>query len=119
MLIGTRTLFVDTPQGTKPVPVRLFLPEQLSGKGDRHYEKWDCRYEIEWPEGTIKSHAQGNDALHALHLAELKIGTELYMSRYHHERKMRWIDLWEGYGFPLPKGARDLLIGHDKQFYGD
>jgi len=112
MLIGTRTLFVDTPQGTRSVPVRLFTPEQVR-------DKWDCRYEIDWPEGTIRSHAQGNDALHALHLAELKLGTELYMSRYHHERTMHWLEPWEGYGFPLPRGARDLLIGHDRQFYGD
>ena len=111
MLIGTRTLLVETADGTKKVDVRIFVPEQVQNT-------WDCRYEIDWPEGMIKSHAQGNDSLHALYLAELKIGTELYMSRYHHDRKMRWIDRWEGYGFPLPKGARDLLIGHDKEFYG-
>jgi hypothetical protein len=111
MLIGSRTLFVETPSGTKEVPVRIFVPVRIE-------DKWDCSYEIDWPEGAIRSHAQGNDALHALHLAELKIGTELYMSRYHHERKMRWIERWEGYGFPLPKGARDQLIGHDQEFYG-
>lgn len=111
MLVGSRKLTVDTPNGTKEVAVRLFVPERID-------HKWDCRYEIDWPEGMVKSHAQGNDALHALHLAELKIGTELYMSRYHHERKMRWIERWEGYGFPLPKGVRDQLIGHDKEFYG-
>lgn len=110
-LIGIRTLTVATPNGDRPVAIRLFGPEPAGSK-------WDCRYEIDWPEGTTKSHAQGNDALHALHLVQQKIGTELYMSRYHHERKMWWIKPWVGYGFPMPKGARDLLIGTDAEFYG-
>ncbi len=113
MLLGTRTLFVETPSGTIEVPVRLYQPEQIGTQG------WDCRYEIDWPEGTIKSHMEGNDALHALYLAQIKIGSELYMSRYHHARKMWWIKPWVGYGFPLGKGARDMLIGHDQQYYGD
>jgi hypothetical protein len=113
MLIGTRTVFVETPAGDVAVPIRVFMPEQVAE------QIRDCRYEIDWPEGLVASHMQGNDALHALHLVQMKIGVELYMSRYHHERKMWWMKPWVGYGFPLPKGARDDLIGHDQQFYGD
>ena len=112
MIVGTRTLTVVTDAGSEaPVEVRVFAPEPLDAK-------WDCRYEIDWPEGTWKSHTLGNDALHALHLAQQKIGTDLYMSRYHHERKMWWLKPWVGYGFPMPKGARDLLIGDDAKYYG-
>lgn len=111
MIVGTRTLTVKTSGGERPVEVRLYSPEQVG-------TKWDCRYEIDWPEGVAKSHAQGNDALHALHLAMQKIGTDLYMSRYHHERTMWWMKPWVGYGFPMPKDARDLLIGDDAKFYG-
>jgi len=113
MIAGTRTLTVVTDGGAEiPVEIRIFCPE-VSGA------KWDCRYEIDWPEGTWKSHTLGNDALHALHLAQLKIGTDLYMSRYHHDRRMWWQKPWIGYGFPMPKDARDLLIGHDREFYGE
>jgi len=66
----------------------------------------------------VKSHVVGKDTIAALHGAIEKIGTELYMSRYHHDRIMWWIKPWTGYGFPLPKGTRDLLIGHDQEFYG-
>lgn len=113
MLLGTRILFVETPNGTREVPVRLFNPEPTP------QGLWDCRYEIGWPEGEIRSHMQGKDELHVVHLAMEKIGSELYLSRYHHERKMWWNKPWVGYGFPLPKGARDLLIGHDQEYYGD
>ena len=112
MIIGTRTLTVETPDGDMPVVIRMFLPEPIE-------TTWDCRYEIDWPEGTIKSHTQGNDALHAIELAMQKLGTEVYMSRYHHEGKMWWIKPWVGYGFPMPKEARDLMIGHDALFYGE
>lgn len=113
MSIGTRTLFVETPAGPKEVQIRVFAPEHIGEN------RWDCRYEIDWPEGLVKSHMHGNDALHALNFVLMKIGTELYMSRYHHEGRMWWLKPWVGYGFPLPKGARDLLIGDDKRFYGD
>jgi hypothetical protein len=111
MLIGTRTLTVETNEGTKSVDVRMHLPEP-SGT------IWLCRYDIGWPEGKVESSAAGNDALHAVLMAMQKISQDLYMSRYHHERKMSWGKGWVGYGFPMPKNGRDLLIGHDKEFYG-
>lgn len=111
MIAGVRKMTVMTDAGERTVEIRMYLPEPAG-------PAWDCRYEIDWPEGTISSFAGGNDAIAALHAAIEKIGMELYMSRYHHERRMWWLKPWEGYGFPLPKGARDLLIGHDQQFYG-
>ena len=50
MIIGTRTLTVATPAGDRPVIIRVFEP---TADGPA----WDCSYEIDWPEGTVKSHA--------------------------------------------------------------
>jgi len=111
MIVGNRTLTVLTAVGERPVEIRMCFPESVG-------TKLHCRYEIDWPEGVARSHAQGNDALHALHLAMQKIGTDLYTSRYHHERTMWWVKPWVGYGFPMPKAGRDLLIGDDAKFYG-
>ncbi|SEQ24523.1 hypothetical protein SAMN05428969_2377 [Devosia sp. YR412] len=111
MLAGTRTLTIDSKKGPIPVEVRLYLAEPYD-------TVWHARYEIDWPEGTVKSHSVGNDMIAALHGAIEKIVTELYMSRYHHERNLWWVKPWNGYGFPMPKGARDLLIGHDQEFFG-
>ena len=111
MIVGRRILTVLAPAGERPVEIRLYAAEPVG-------PEWDCRYEIDWSDGVARSHTQGNDALHALHLAMQKIGMDLYMSRYHQERTMWWIKPWVGYGFPLPKDARDLLIGDDAKFYG-
>ena len=111
MLIGTRLLTVRHLGDERIVPISLFLPEQVG-------QSWDCRYEIGWPDGPVKSFAGGNDAIAAIFAAIEKIGMELHMSRFHHERTMSWMQPWEGYGFPLPKGARDELIGDDQRFYG-
>lgn len=112
MIAGKRTLTVVTSAGERAVEVRMFIPEPVGSA-------WHCRYEIDWPEGNVSSFTAGNDAIASMHGTIEKIGMELYMSRYHHERRMWWIKEWIGYGFPLPKGARDLLIGHDQEFYGD
>jgi hypothetical protein len=110
-MIGTRTLTIETDTGKKPVEIRVFAPFASA-------HIWECHYEIDWPEGTVKSRVEGNDALHALELVQQKIGVDLYMSRYHKARSMRWLEGWTGYGFPLPKNGRDLLIGDDKTYFG-
>jgi hypothetical protein len=111
MLIGTRTLFVDSPQGEQAVLVSLFQPQPSDGR-------WECLYEIGWPEGPQAGRMQGKDAIAALHLTLMHIGLELYGSPQHRERRLRWSRDVEGYGFPVPKGARDLLIGADAEYYG-
>lgn len=111
MIIGSRTLCVRHEGRLRDVLISLHLPVK-AGKS------WDCRYEIGWPDAPVSSFAGGNDAIAAIFAAIEKIGMELHMSRYHHERTMSWLAPWEGYGFPLPKGARDELIGDDQRFYG-
>jgi len=116
MIIATRTLTVTTKSGDKaPVALRLYLPVAIG-------KDWDCRYELDWPADgwparTVKSHAVGSDALHAIQLAMQKLGVELHMTSYHTDGKMSWGD-WRGYGIALPKEGRDLMRGDDAKFYG-
>jgi hypothetical protein len=118
MIIGTRTLFVDTPDGEKEVPIRLYMPVPTEPY-DPKSPHWECRYEIDWPEGTYGFRLSGNDGLHAMQAALDKIAMDLHVSPYHHDRKLWWMRPWVGYGFGLPKGARDWLIGHDQRYYGE
>jgi len=111
MIVGSRVLTVRHEGREREVTIVLHLPEMAG-------QSWDCRYEIGWPDGPVRSFAGGNDAIAALFAAIEKIGLELHMSRYHHERAMWWLKPWDGYGFPLPKGARDELIGDDQRFFG-
>jgi hypothetical protein len=110
MLIGTRLLRAGISGGTVEVPVHLYLPVF----SDR---AWSCRFEIEWPDGTRSSEAWGIDALQAVHMAMQKIAAELYMSPYHKQGLLSWGQAG-GYGFPITKNGRDLLVGYDKEFDG-
>jgi hypothetical protein len=110
MLLGTRVLHVKRRTGTVEVPVRLSVPvEDELG--------WKCRYDIGWPGKVRSSAAWGIDALQAVHLTMQKIASELYASRYHKEGRLSWGE-GGGYGFPMPKNGRDLLVGYDKEFNG-
>tara|TARA_R100000365_G_C2739530_1_gene68328 strand:+ start:740 stop:1087 length:348 start_codon:yes stop_codon:yes gene_type:complete len=111
MIIAARTMHITAGSGEVDAEVRLFQPET-----DEHL--FICRYEIDWPEGTLRSQAQGNDMIEALHLALQKLGTEMYLSRYHHDGTLHWMSGWVGYNFPIPKNGRDLLIGDDQRFFG-
>lgn len=111
MIIATRTLTLRAPDGTQDVPVHLHAPELDDGA-------WICRYEIGWPEGPRTSFAGGLDAIQAMHLALQKIGLDLHMSSHHASNLLAWGEAGEGYGFPVPRNARDLLVGLDKTFDG-
>lgn len=117
MIIATRTLTVQTRSGgERPVTVSLHAPGEEGGI-------WRCAYEINWPEDgwpaeTTTGHARGADAMHALQMGLQKVGMELHASRYHSEGTMYWASGRVGYGFIVPKDARDLLRGDDATFYG-
>ena len=111
MIIGKRTLILDTTAGERTVEVRLYEPESADAR-------WVCRYEIAWPEGVKSGSMQGADSLAAIHNALLRIGTDLYNSSHHQRRKLWWVKPMVGYGFPVPKGARDILIGQDQAYFG-
>jgi hypothetical protein len=111
MLVGTRVLTLRTHTGDVPVPVSLFVPAEDGGA-------WRCGYEIGWPGEPRQSAAWGVDALQALHLAMQKIAFDLYASDHHREGRLSWPGQGAGYGFPMPKGGRDLLVGYDREFDG-
>lgn len=109
MVIGVRVLTIRAPDGDVPVPVRLRAPEYAGGH-------WICRYTIDWPEQPRDSFGAGADALQALHMAMQKIG--LHVSAAHKAGVLIWENPGDGYGFPISKNGRDLLIGADKTFEG-
>lgn len=60
----------------------------------------------------------GNDSMQALILAIHMIGAQLYASEAHEAGRLRDPGNPKGgYGFPVPNGLRDLLVGSDKQFF--
>jgi hypothetical protein len=116
MLIATRTLQAETDNGPVPVEIRVQMPVQK----DEHC--FECTYEIAFPEGVFKSVAAGADGLQALHLCQQIIGSLLYASAWHKSGRLAWIDgdgkAAGGYGFPVPRSIRDLLVGSDKIYEG-
>jgi hypothetical protein len=47
------------------------------------------------------------------------IGTDIYTSDYHRSGRLRWLEYGDGYGFPVPKTIRHLLIGGDASHAGE
>ncbi len=107
-VVAGRTLRVRTPQGEADVPIRIYAPYQKGGA-------WVCRTEIDWPDRQQALDAAGQDSAQALYIAMEIVGVHLYTSAYHADDAFIFTD-WIGYGFPVPKGIRDLLIGHDATY---
>ena len=111
MIIASRLLISSHRAGEERVDISVFATELADGV-------WVCRYRIGWPDQPRTSSAAGVDSVQAIHLALQKIGMELYVSSYHMSGALRWEKAGEGYGFPVPKNGRDLLVGEDKLFDG-
>jgi hypothetical protein len=111
MLILTRRLILKTTSGETPIEIRLHRPTHQGAD-------WGCRYEIDWPEGAKATVARGLDALQALMIALQMIGADIYTSAYHTSGRLRAAEGEEGYGFPVPKPIRHLLVGQDAVAYG-
>src|SRR5687767_1662846 len=110
MLIATRTLKLrGGVAGDVDVPVHLHAPQERPNH-------WSCEFEIGWPEGVLRQAAGGEDAMQALELAMKLIGTLIYTSDHHESGGLMWLEAGKGYGFPVPNGIRDLLVGDDKTF---
>ena len=108
MIIAKRVLTLRNEAGERAVPIRIYAPEEENGG------HWVCRYEIEWPDHTVKRFGVGIDAVQALVLALQIIGAELYTSPAHEAGRLSWAE-GSGYGFPLAKSVRDLAVGEDKE----
>lgn len=102
----TRILKLRKGPDPQDVPVRIFWPIN-----DKH--AWDCRWEIVWPDRLRSNSGRGVDAIQALGHALQMIGTEIYCSEEHRSGHLVWTEGWSGYGFPVPAGIRDLLVGDD------
>ena len=107
MMIASRILKLRDANSNIDIPIEIFAPEQQS-------MDWVCRFEIGWPDGKLERHASGFDAVQALLLALQMIGTQIYASDLHASGNLEWLKPGFGYGFPVPAGIRDLLIGDDK-----
>jgi hypothetical protein len=108
MVIAFRTLKLTSSSATRAVRIDIFQPEKEDGA-------WRCRYMIEWPDKPWESSASGQDSIQALICALQKIGFELYASEANKSGQLRW-DNWQGFGFPVPQNARDVLTGDDARF---
>lgn len=106
-----RTLTYTSKSGDMAVPVTIHPP--LEGERD-----WSCAYEIGWPDAPRRGYGYGIDGTQALLLALKAVGTDLYTSDYHRSGRLRWIEPGDGYGYPVPKNIRDLLVGNDAEYDG-
>lgn len=111
--IATRLLRVIVDGRATDVPVRLYAPVE---EGPRIWYAWT---EIDWPDGLHGIRAYGVDAMQALILALNMIGIHLYTSGYHEDGVLSWAAPGDGrgYGFPVPSGIRDLLVGDDAKYF--
>ncbi|HVV93401.1 MAG TPA: hypothetical protein VHD15_08285 [Hyphomicrobiales bacterium] len=110
MLIASRNLTFRQGGRTIPVEIRINLPIQQA-RND-----WSCHYEIDWPEGTERMVAGGFDSIQALYIALQMIGADLYTSACHKAGQLVFYKPGDGYGFPVPEGLRDLLVGMDAKY---
>jgi len=111
MLIATRVLRLTMGEKSIPLTIRMYAPEPA----DR---SWLCRYEIDWPNSPKKSAGYGVDGFQAIQLTMQKIAVELYTSAYHVAGAMMFEKPADGYGFPIARNMRDLLVGEDADQFG-
>ncbi|CAD5298974.1 conserved hypothetical protein [Bosea sp. 62] len=106
-----RILTYASASGDILVPITVETP--LQGEHD-----WSCAYEIGWPDAPRRGFGYGIDATQAMLLALKAAGTDLYTSDYHRSGRLRWIEPGDGYGYPVPKNIRELLVGNDAEYDG-
>lgn len=107
MLIATRVLTLRRTTGDIEIPIRIFAPRQET-------TDWSCKFEVDWPDGAWTMAAGGVDAVQAFELALKMIGAQIYASDHHASGNLVWLEPGKGYGFPVPSGIRDLLVGDDR-----
>ena len=110
MIIATRLLVLRDKGHDIPIPIQIHAPEKVEAR-------WDCRFEIGWPDGEAARWGSGVDAIQALLIAMQMIGAEIYASDHHRSGCLVWFEPGRGYGFPVTNNIRDLLVGDDKKFF--
>ena len=92
------------------IPIVIFTPREIDGS-------WFCKFTIGWPDGEIAMDAGGVDSVQAIELALNMIGAFIYSSDHHVSGELMWLEAGKGYGFPVTKDLRDLLVGEDRKFF--
>ena len=111
MVIFERLLTYGVAPREREISIKVHAP--LQGEHD-----WSCAYEIGWPGEPRRGFGYGVDATQAVLLALHSIGADLYTSDYHRSGLLRWERTGGGYGYPVPRTIRDLLVGDDAKSYG-
>jgi len=106
-----RTLIYTAYSGDVLVPVTIEAPRDEG-------RDWSCTYEIGWPDETRRHTMYGVDATQAMLVALKIVGAEIYTSDFHRSGRLRWLEPGDGYGYPIPKGIRNLLVGSDAEQEG-
>jgi hypothetical protein len=111
MSFAVRELSIVTEKGNVRMAVRILEP-QPEDRG------WACQYEIDWPGKPRIGAGYGIDGVQALIIAMQKVAVELYASSYHKAGTLVFDRPGNGYGFPMTKNGRDLLVGDDAKYDG-
>lgn len=90
----------------------LDVPLQVDAPVDRG-SHWTCAFAIGWPGGAMRKEAAGFDSAQALLLAFEMAGALIHASAFHRDGVLWWEKPGGGYGLPVPKGMRDMLVGDD------
>jgi hypothetical protein len=109
-LIAQRILIYRDKESEKEIPIRLFAPENKK-------DHWVCRFEIDWPDGTLKRYGAGQDSVQALVHTLSMIGSLLYSSDEHKDGNLGWGMIGYGYGFPVVNTIRDIPVGSDAKYF--
>jgi hypothetical protein len=110
MEVAARTLTMQNGASNLPIPILIFPPVQQKA------DAWSCQYQIGWPEGKEIREIWGVDSMQAIFLALQAIGSDIYTSSYHQNGSLFFEEPGKGYGFPVPSGLRDLLVGDDEKY---
>ncbi len=108
MIVAERNLKLI--KSGEDIPIVIFTPREADGS-------WFCKFTIGWPDGEIAMDAGGIDSVQAIELAFKMIGAFIYSSDHHASGELVWLEVGKGYGFPVTKDLRDLLVGEDRKFF--
>lgn len=111
MEIIRRSLTYATLSGD--VEIAIVVSEPIQGERD-----WSCAYEIGWPDHPRRGFGYGIDSTQAMLLTMQAIGTDIYTSDYHLSGRLRWEISGKGYGYPVPRTIKHLLVGDDAFVFG-
>jgi hypothetical protein len=112
MVIALRSLTYAPLDGSADprIGVRMYAPEDFGGASK-------CRFEIDWPHRQYVSQGAGADDYLAIELTLQAIGMTIYRSPYHESGRLWPTQPGPGYGFPVLRNMRKLLIGDDRATY--